>query len=279
MINGKRIAVVMPAYNAEKTLEKTVRELPETVDFKILVDDSSSDDTAALAERLGVHTFVHDRNYGYGRNQQTCYREALAAGANVVGMVHPDYRYTPLLVTAMASMIAYGVYDVVLASRILGGGALKGGMPLYKYVANRFLTAFQNLFLGIKLSEYHTGFRVFSRQVLERLPLLANSDDFVFDNQVIAQAVVFDFRIGEISCPTKYFKEASSISFRRSVRYGLGVLSTTLRFTAHKLGFAGIRIFEPQGREIRGNYYTKTPVGHHEETPETLGPRLIETAD
>jgi glycosyltransferase involved in cell wall biosynthesis len=171
MINGKRIAVVMPAYNAEKTLEKTVRELPETVDFKILVDDSSSDDTAALAERLGVHTFVHDRNYGYGRNQQTCYREALAAGADIVVMVHPDYQYTPLLVTAMASMIAYGVYDVVLASRILGGGALKGGMPLYKYVANRFLTAFQNLFLGIKLSEYHTGFRVFSRQVLERLPL------------------------------------------------------------------------------------------------------------
>jgi glycosyltransferase involved in cell wall biosynthesis len=279
MINGKRIAVVMPAYNAEKTLEKTVRELPETVDIKILVDDSSSDDTAALAERLGVHTFVHDRNYGYGRNQQTCYREALAAGADIVVMVHPDYQYTPLLVTAMASMIAYGVYDVVLASRILGGGALKGGMPLYKYVANRFLTAFQNLFLGIKLSEYHTGFRVFSRQVLELLPLSANSDDFVFDNQVIAQAVVFEFRIGEISCPTKYFKEASSISFRRSVRYGLGVLSTTLRFTAHKLGFAGIRIFEPQGQKIRGKYYTKTRLGHNEETPETLGPRLVGTAD
>jgi len=279
MINGKRIAVVMPAYNAEKTLEKTVRELPETVDIKILVDDSSSDDTAALAERLGVHTFVHDRNYGYGRNQQTCYREALAAGADIVVMVHPDYQYTPLLVTAMASMIAYGVYDVVLASRILGGGALKGGMPLYKYVANRFLTAFQNLFLGIKLSEYHTGFRVFSRQVLELLPLSANSDDFVFDNQVIAQAVVFDFRIGEISCPTKYFKEASSISFRRSVRYGLGVLSTTLRFTAHSLGFAGIRIFEPQERKIRGSYYTKTRPGHNQETPETLGPRLVETAD
>jgi glycosyltransferase involved in cell wall biosynthesis len=279
MINGKRIAVVMPAYNAEKTLEKTVRELPETVDIKILVDDSSSDDTAALAERLGVHTFVHDRNYGYGRNQQTCYREALAAGADIVVMVHPDYQYTPLLVTAMASMIAYGVYDVVLASRILGGGALKGGMPLYKYVANRFLTAFQNLFLGIKLSEYHTGFRVFSRQVLELLPLSANSDDFVFDNQVIAQAVVFDFRIGEISCPTKYFKEASSISFRRSVRYGLGVLSTTLRFTAHNLGFARIRIFEPQGRKIRGSYYTKTPPGHNEETQEALGQSLVETAD
>jgi len=279
MINGKRIAVVMPAYNAEKTLEKTVCELPETVDITILVDDSSSDDTAALAERLGVRTFVHDRNYGYGRNQQTCYREALAAGADIVVMVHPDYQYTPLLVTAMASMIAYGVYDVVLASRILGGGALKGGMPLYKYVANRFLTAFQNLFLGIKLSEYHTGFRVFSRQVLERLPLLANSDDFVFDNQVIAQVVVFDFRIGEISCPTKYFKEASSISFRRSVRYGLGVLSTTLRFMAHQLGFGGIRIFRPQEREIRGDYYTKTWPGHNEETQEALGARLVETAD
>src|SRR3984957_5287856 len=159
MINGKRIAVVMPAYNAEKTLEKTVRELPETVDIKILVDDSRSDQTAALAESLGVQTFVHDRNYGYGRNQQTCYREALAAGADIVVMVHPDYQYTPLLVTAMASMIAYGVYDMVLASRILGGGALKGGMPVYKYISNRFLTAFQNLFLGVKLSEYHTGFR------------------------------------------------------------------------------------------------------------------------
>ncbi len=276
MINGKRIAVVMPAYNAEKTLEKTVRELPEAVDIKILVDDSSGDRTAALAQSLGVQTFVHDRNYGYGRNQQTCYREALAAGADIVVMVHPDYQYTPLLVTAMASMIAYGVYDVVLASRILGGGARKGGMPLYKYVANRFLTAFQNLFLGIKLSEYHTGFRAFARDVLEHLPLLENSDDFVFDNQMIAQAVVFDFRIGEISCPTKYFKEASSISFRRSVRYGLGVLGTTLRFTAHKMGIASSRIFEPQGRDIRLDYYTKTHsqcLGQNEELPEVLRAR------
>jgi glycosyltransferase involved in cell wall biosynthesis len=258
MINGKRIAVVMPAYNAARTLEKTVGELPETVDIKILVDDSSSDETAALAQQLGVQTFVHDRNYGYGRNQQTCYREALAAGAEIVVMVHPDYQYTPRLVTAMAGMIAGDVYDVVLASRILGGGARKGGMPLYKYAANRLLTAFQNLFLGVKLSEYHTGFRAFSREVLERLPLLENSDDFVFDNQVIAQAVAFGFRMGEISCPTKYFDEASSISFRRSVRYGFGVLATTMKFTGHKLGIARNRLFEDKGRNIELHYYNKT---------------------
>ena len=261
MINGKRIAVVMPAYNAERTLEKTVRELPETVDIKILVDDSSSDNTAALAKQLDVQTFVHDRNYGYGRNQQTCYREALMAGADIVVMVHPDYQYTPLLVTAMASMIAYEVYDVVLASRILGGGALKGGMPLYKYVANRLLTAFQNVFLGIKLSEYHTGFRAFSRPVLERLPLLENSDDFVFDNQMIAQAAAFDFRVGEISCPTKYFKEASSISFRRSVRYGLGVLATTARFALHQAGIRKSRLFLPSGRKVAGQYYASAAPG------------------
>jgi glycosyltransferase involved in cell wall biosynthesis len=256
MINGKRIAVVMPAYNAEKTLEKTVRELPDTVDVRILVDDSSSDSTTALAKQLDVQTFVHDRNYGYGRNQQTCYREALAAGADIVVMVHPDYQYTPLLVTAMASMIAYGVYDVVLASRILGGGARKGGMPLYKYVANRFLTAFQNLFLGIKLSEYHTGFRAFASPVLERLPLLENSDDFVFDNQVIAQAAAFDFRIGEISCPTKYFKEASSIGLRRSIQYGLGVVATTVRFALHQTGIKKSRLFQASGRKVAGQYYS-----------------------
>src|SRR6201986_3423894 len=198
MINGKRIAVVMPAYNAEKTLEMTVRELSDLVDIKILVDDSSRDQTVALSRQLRVMTFVHDTNYGYGRNQQTCYREALAAGADVVVMVHPDYQYTPLLVPAMAGMVASGVYDMVMASRILGGGALRGGMPLYKYVANRFLTAFQNLFLGIKLSEYHTGFRAFSRELLETLPLLEDSDDFVFDNQMVAQAVMFGFHLGEI---------------------------------------------------------------------------------
>src|SRR2546426_1834307 len=230
MINGKRIAVVMPAYNAEKTLEQTVRDMPEAVDIKILVDDSSSDRTVRLAKRLGLTTFVHDRNYGYGRNQQTCYREALAAGADVVVMVHPDYQYTPLLVTAMAGMVASGVYDVVLGSRIVGGGALQGGMPLYKYVANRLLTAFENLFLGVKLSEYHTGYRAFSRKVLTELPLLENSDDFVFDNQMLAQCVHFGFRIGEVSCPTKYFEEASSINFLRSVNYGLGVLATSVQF-------------------------------------------------
>lgn len=256
MINGKRIAVVMPAYNAERTLERTVRELPDVVDIKILVDDCSKDKTALLAESLGVQTFVHDANYGYGRNQQTCYREALAAGADIVVMVHPDYQYTPSLVSAMAGMVASGVYDMVLGSRILGGGALKGGMPRYKYIANRFLTAFQNLFLGAKLSEYHTGFRAFSRELLQTLPLLENSDDFVFDNQMIAQSVMFGFRIGEISCPTKYFEEASSINFKRSVKYGLGVLATTISFVAHRRGLAHAPIFDATGRKVMLKYYS-----------------------
>jgi len=257
MINGKKIAVVMPAYNAEKTLEQTVRELSDLVDIKILVDDSSKDKTAELSRRLGVRTFIHDANYGYGRNQQTCYREALAAGADIVVMVHPDYQYTPLLVPAMAGMIAGGVYDMVLASRILGAGALKGGMPLYKYVSNRALTAFQNLFLGVKLSEYHTGFRAFSRELLETLPLLENSDDFVFDNQMIAQAVMFGFRIGEISCPTKYFEEASSINFRRSVQYGVGVLATTASFVAHKMGIRRVPRFNAGGRKVTQKHYSE----------------------
>jgi glycosyltransferase involved in cell wall biosynthesis len=250
MVNGKRIAVVLPAYNAEKTLEATVRELPDLVDIRILVDDHSSDRTVEIAHRLGLQFYVHDRNYGYGRNQQTCYREALAAGADVVIMVHPDYQYTPLLVTAMASMVAYGVYDVVLGSRIIGGTALRGGMPVYKYIANRLLTAFENLFLGIKLSEYHTGYRAFSREVLTRLPLLENSDDFVFDNQVLAQCVCFGFRIGEVSCPTKYFEEASSINFRRSVKYGLGVLGTTLQFALQRAGISRSAIFSDKGRTL-----------------------------
>lgn len=256
MIDEKRIAVVMPAYNAEKTLEKTVKGLPSSVDIKILVDDSSGDNTALLSEQLGVQTFAHDRNYGYGRNQQTCYREALAAGADIVVMVHPDYQYNPALVSAMAGMISSGVYDVVLGSRILGGGALKGGMPRYKYVANRVLTAFQNMFLGVKLSEYHTGYRAFSRKVLETLPLLENSDDFVFDNQMIAQAVMFGFRIGEISCPTSYFKEASSISFRRSVKYGLGVLQTTAGFVMHRAGLVKLPLYENSGRKVTLKYYS-----------------------
>jgi glycosyltransferase involved in cell wall biosynthesis len=261
MINGKRIAVVMPAYNAEKTLEKTVSELSDVVDIKILVDDSSKDGTATLSRKLGVQTFVHDANYGYGRNQQTCYREALNSGADIVVMVHPDYQYTPSLVPAMASMVASGVYDMVLGSRILGAGALKGGMPLYKYVANRLLTAFQNLFLGVKLSEYHTGFRAFSRELLETLPLLENSDDFVFDNQMIAQAVMFGFKIGEISCPTKYFEEASSINFKRSVQYGLGVLATTASFVAHKAGIIRRPRFGASGRKLTQRYYYTSAQG------------------
>jgi glycosyltransferase involved in cell wall biosynthesis len=263
MINGKRIAVVFPAYNAEKTLEATVRELPDVVDIRILVDDHSSDRTLEEAKRLGLQFFVHDRNYGYGRNQQTCYREAIAEDADVVVMVHPDYQYTPLLVTAMASMVAYGIYDVVLGSRIIGGQAMRGGMPLYKYVANRFLTAFENLFLRIKLSEYHSGYRAFSREVLTKLPLLENSDDFVFDNQMLAQCAYFGFAIGEVSCPTKYFKEASSINFRRSVKYGFGVLATTLQFALQKWGLAHFSLFNANGRKLEpgvDTYYVRGAV-------------------
>lgn len=259
MIDGKRVAVVMPAYNAEKTLRQTVAELPDAADIKILVDDGSQDRTANVAEGLGLKVFSHDRNYGYGRNQQTCYREALASGADVVVMLHPDYQYTPLLVTAMAGMVASGVYDVVLGSRIVGGGALKGGMPLYKYVANRLLTAFQNLLTGAKLSEYHSGFRAFSSDVLRTLPLLENSDDFVFDNEMLAQCIYFGFRIGEISCPTKYFPEASSINFARSVRYGFGVVATTLMLWLQRLGAAHFRLFSPTGRKLDLGYYQRHP--------------------
>lgn len=250
MINGKRVAVVMPAYNAESTLEKTVQEIPDLVDICILVDDYSKDNTAALARKLGLTVFVHDRNLGYGGNQQTCYREALAAGADVVVMVHPDYQYTPLLTTALASMVAYDVYDVVLGSRIIGGQALRGGMPLYKYIANRFLTAFENIFLRVKLSEYHTGYRAFNSKVLETLPLMENSQDFVFDNQMLAQCVYFGFRIGEVSCPTKYFEEASSINFRRSVKYGFGVLLTSLQFAFSKWGWVRLPRFSQQGKKL-----------------------------
>jgi glycosyltransferase involved in cell wall biosynthesis len=231
-----------------------VGELPTLVDIRILVDDSSTDHTVDLARRLGLQVFQHDRNYGYGRNQQTCYREALAAGADVVIMVHPDYQYTPLLTTAMASMVAYEIYDVVLGSRIIGGTALRGGMPLYKYVFNRFLTAFENLFLRVKLSEYHTGYRAFSREVLTQLPLLENSDDFVFDNQMLAQCVHFGFRIGEVSCPTKYFAEASSINFRRSMKYGLEVVGTTLQFFLQRIGFIHLQRFSDQGRKLEAEY-------------------------
>jgi glycosyltransferase involved in cell wall biosynthesis len=244
MLNGKRIAVVLPAYNAAKTLEKTYRELPfEFVDDVVLVDDASRDDTAEVARELGITTIVHEVNKGYGGNQKTCYRTALDLGADIVVMVHPDYQYTPRLVTAMTAMIAYGEFDAVLASRILGTGALVGGMPLYKYVANRFLTFAENLLIGQKFSEYHTGYRAFSREILEKLPLDADSDDFVFDNQMIAQVVWYGYRVGEVSCPTKYFAEASSINFRRSVTYGLGVLSTACTFRLCRMGLLKSAVF------------------------------------
>src|SRR5512141_1531665 len=244
MVNGKKVVVVMPAYNAEKTLEKTYSEIPfEIVDDVILVDDASHDRTSELSQRIGIHTIVHEKNLGYGGNQKSCYRAALKLGADIVIMVHPDYQYTPKLVPAMASMIAYGEFDAVLASRILGTGAIEGGMPIYKYVANRFLTLFENLMLGHKLSEYHTGYRAFTREILEKLPLEQNSNDFVFDNQMLAQIVWFGYRIGELTCPTRYFEDASSINFRRGVTYGLGVLKTSLRFRLQMWGLHSSAIF------------------------------------
>jgi glycosyltransferase involved in cell wall biosynthesis len=251
MLRGKKIAVVLPAYNAEKTLRATYDEIPlDIVDDVILTDDASDDATLKLAEELRIHTLAHRTNRGYGANQKTCYQAALTRGADVVIMLHPDYQYTPKLIGVMAAMIVDGGFDVVLGSRILGIGALSGGMPRYKYVANRLLTLFQNLFVGHKLTEYHTGYRAWSRHVFERLPLLKNSDDFVFDNEMLAQAIWFDFQIGEISCPTKYFPEASSISFRRAVRYGFGVLATCLKFRAQRLGLGRFAIFsdDPEGR-------------------------------
>jgi len=247
MILGKKLAVVMPAYNAGKTLRRTWEELPhDYVDEVILVDDASRDDTALLAKELGIRTIVHRENRGYGGNQKTCYETALGLGADIVVMIHPDYQYSPRLVTAMASMVVSGHYDVVLGSRIIGGTAMAGGMPVYKYAANRALTLVQNLAFGVKLSEYHTGFRAFSRAVLETLPLRRNSDDFVFDNEMLAQAVAFGFRIGEISCPTRYFDDASSINFARSVRYGFGVLRTTALYLLRRTGLARPRLFEPE---------------------------------
>jgi glycosyltransferase involved in cell wall biosynthesis len=244
MLNDMKIVVVMPAYNAEKTLEKTYSEIPfEIVDDVVLVDDASRDRTSEIAREMGIHNIVHENNLGYGGNQKSCYRAALELGADIVIMVHPDYQYTPKLIPAMASMIAYGEFDAVLGSRILGIGALQGGMPLYKYIANRFLTLFENLLLGHKLSEYHTGYRAFSREILEKLPLEKNSNDFVFDNQMLAQIIWFGYRIGELSCPTKYFEDASSINFRRSVAYGLGVLKTSVQFRLRKWGLIRSAIF------------------------------------
>jgi len=245
VILGQKVIVVMPAYNAERTLETTYQEIPfDYVDNIILVDDASSDGTLRVAKKLGITTVIHPHNKGYGANQKTCYLEALKREADIVVMMHPDYQYTPKLITAMTAMIASGIYDVVLGSRILGNTTLRGGMPLHKYIANRFLTLTQNLLLGEKLSEYHTGYRAFHRRVLENLPLEANSNDFIFDNQFLAQAAFFNYRIGEISCPTRYFPEASSINFSRSIKYGLGVLGTSVKYLLEKLGFCHFPIFE-----------------------------------
>jgi glycosyltransferase involved in cell wall biosynthesis len=256
MLHDKKVVVVLPAYHAARTLEQTWAAIPsDVVDEVLLVDDGSSDDTVALAHRLGMRVFVHQTNLGYGANQKTCYREALRLGADIVVMLHPDYQYDPRLITAMAAMVASGLYDVVLGSRILCGSALKGGMPLYKYVSNRILTLFQNVLLHAKLSEYHTGYRAFSREVLEALPLLANSDDFLFDNQILTQAIAFGFRIGEISCPTKYFPEASSINFRRSLVYGLGVLSTSVLYRLWRWRLARTRLFSQRPTLRLTSYY------------------------
>jgi glycosyltransferase involved in cell wall biosynthesis len=245
MLNGKKIVVVMPAYKAEHTLKLTVDGIPrDIVDTIILVDDASDDDTIAVAQDLGLEIHRHEVNRGYGANQKTCYTAALKHAADIVVMLHPDYQYEPRLVTPMAAMLASGIYDVALGSRIIGGSPLRGGMPLYKYAANRFLTLVQNILLGAKLSEYHTGYRAFTRKVLETLPLMSNSDDFVFDNQMLTQCIAFGFRVGGISCPTKYFPGASSIDFHRSVHYGLGVLATSFLFRLWKLGLIRPRLFE-----------------------------------
>ena len=245
MIRAKKICVVMPAYNAALTLEKTLAEIPmDIIDDIILVDDASSDHTVAVAKQLGIFVVAHDRNRGYGGNQKTCYRVAMERGADIVIMLHPDYQYTPRLLQPMASLLEFGVFDVVLGSRIIGVGALAGGMPLYKYAANRLLTLVQNLLVGHKLSEYHTGYRGFTRAVLAALPLDRNSDDFVFDNQMLSQIIYLGFRVGEISCPTSYFSEASSINFRRSVTYGLGVLRTAVEFRLACSGRDAGTVFE-----------------------------------
>jgi glycosyltransferase involved in cell wall biosynthesis len=251
MIDGQKVVVIMPAYNAEKTLLKTYEEVPhDLVDEVILTDDFSTDRTVEVARRLDLTLIVHDENRGYGGNQKTCYSAALEAGADIVIMLHPDYQYTPKLISAMSHLIASGEYDVLMGSRILVKGALSGGMPIYKYIANRFLTLVQNLLVRHKLSEYHTGYRAFRRQVLEQLPLAENSDDFLFDNQIMAQTIYFGYRIGEISCPARYEPESSSINFRRSVRYGLGVLWTSCQFVLQRLGLARFPIFDPEGRRL-----------------------------
>jgi glycosyltransferase involved in cell wall biosynthesis len=259
MIANKKVCVIMPAYNAEQTLQRTFDELPhDIVDDVILTDDASSDRTVEVARQLPIKTIVHEKNRGYGGNQKTCYCAALEREADIVVMLHPDYQYSPKLVTPMASMIASGHFDAVLGSRILGRGAVgEGAMPVYKYVANRALTLIENIMLGVKLSEFHTGLRAWNRKLLETLPLMVCSDDFVFDNQMLAQAIYFGFRIGEISCPARYMPEASSINFRRSVIYGCGVLKTSLEFRLQRAGLAQPKIFQrdhdgrlPSAREV-----------------------------
>lgn len=246
MIDGKKIIVVMPAYNAAITLKKTYDEIPfNIVDEVILVDDHSRDHTSEVAKQLGINKVIrHPQNKGYGGNQKTCYKAALDSGADIVVMLHPDYQYTPLLIEAMVYPIARGLFEVMLGSRILGKGALKGGMPMYKFIANRFLTLFQNIMMNQKLAEYHTGYRAFSKKVLETLPLENNDDDFVFDNEMLAQITMAGYTIGEVTCPTKYFKEASSINFKRSSKYGLGVLRVSITYRLHKWGFIKHHIFE-----------------------------------
>jgi glycosyltransferase involved in cell wall biosynthesis len=246
MINNKKLIIVLPAYNAEQTLEETYNEIPfDIVDDVILVDDNSKDNTVKKAKEIGIkQIIVHDENKGYGGNQKTCYDKALDLGADIVIMLHPDYQYTPLLISAMAGIIANDIYPVVLGSRILGKGALKGGMPRYKYIANRLLTLFQNILMRQKLSEYHTGYRAFSADVLRNINYHANSNDFIFDNQMLAQIFYADYEIGEITCPTKYFDEASSINFRRSVKYGIGVMAVSLKYFLCKLGIKKSRIFK-----------------------------------
>jgi len=247
VIENYKVVVVLPAFNAGRTLALTYSEIPfDIVDEVVLVDDCSNDETSEVARRLGIqHVIEHPKNLGYGGNQKTCYRKALDLNADIVVMIHPDYQYTPKLVPSMVSLISQGLYQVVLGSRILGNGALKGGMPLYKYVANRLLTVFENIVIGAKLSEYHTGYRAFSREALESINFSSNSDDFIFDNQMLSQVIYAGYEIGEITCPTKYFGEASSISFRRSVKYGLGVIVTALMHLLQRIGLAEFEIYQP----------------------------------
>ena len=254
MINDKKVCVVMPAYNAEKTLQQTYDEIPkDIVDEIILTDDASTDKTVHVAEKLGIKTFIHTKNKGYGGNQKTCYQEALKLNADIIVMLHPDYQYTPKLITAMSSMIAEGVFDAVIGSRILGNKAIMGGMPIYKYISNRFLTVIENIIINQKLSEYHTGFRAFSRKVLETIPLMENSDDFIFDNQMLCQTLYFRFEVGEISCPALYFDDASSINFSRSVIYGIRVIETAMNYALAKRGIGNSKIFNPNGKRLINN--------------------------